>query len=112
MWAATASCLIAQGLGVQRSSWKLDSVTCPSNGEPFSHKFRSSLESAPTTVQATEEVIRVQCRVPAFGLPGSCIHFLRMLAKYRLMCLSGLPLVDTTFVCLTASTRTRWRELC
>jgi pimeloyl-ACP methyl ester carboxylesterase len=32
---------------------------------------------------------------------------LKMLAKRRLMCLSGLPLVDTTFVCLTGFTRTR-----
>src|SRR6478736_6435645 len=112
MWAATASCSIAQGLGVQRSSWKPDSVTCPSNGEPSNHKLRNSRESAPTTVQAMEEVIRVQCLVPACGLRESCIHFLEMRAKCLLTFLSGLPSVDTAFVCLTASTRTRWRESC
>src|SRR5271157_5155038 len=111
MWEATGSCLIAEGLGVQRSFWKLDSVTCPSSGEPYNHKLRSFPESAPTTAQGMEEVIRVQCRAPARGLHGSCIHFSKMRAKCRLMCLSGLPLVDTTFVCLTAFTRMRWREL-
>jgi hypothetical protein len=75
------NCTIALTSESQRSSWKLAGETCLSSGGLFSQRSRSLPESAPTTVQATEVVIRVQCRVPAFRLRESCIHFLEMRAK-------------------------------